>query len=371
MTTQASIADPASVPSIPAASASRDIKGQVITPPAAASQIAAGSTPIALSIALNPPPPVTVPLYENVPVWIAAATLFGVWITLRAAAKRTQKELNASAARMRIELDHAAAQATIEREQTREQAALDRQHDADEAHGERIITARRTVYIEAIGELVKAQIFLGGLAKQDLTKLDISAGLGGLLTAVARISILGEMATVAKSRAVISLINQAFFKGIATVMPLGRLKNSISFHDKQYAATQFETARILAEMNNHNETLKNDKAGFNALQRSFDNQQAGAKRHSADSVKAKLALADGEKEYGIGMMEDMKIVANRLDELACAIREELGLETSLEEFQRMTATMQKEAAAAVQELFTKADTFRKEADYGASETSRQ
>jgi hypothetical protein len=219
--------------------------------------------------------------------------------------------------------------------------------------------------------LVKAQIFLGGLAKQDLTKLDISAGLGGLLTAVARISILGEMATVAKSRAVISLINQAFFKGIATVMPLSKLKSSISFHDKQYAATQFETERILAEMNNYNETLKNDRAGFNGLQRSFDNQQAAAKQHSADSVKAKLELADGEKEYGLAVIEDMKIVANRLDELACAIREELGLETSLEEFQRMTTLMQKEAEAAMQELFSRVDAFRKEAGYDASKTSFQ
>jgi hypothetical protein len=371
MTTQASIASPAAVPPIPAVSASRDLTAQVMMPVASASQLAAGSTPIALTITLNPPPPVTVPLYENVAVWIAAATLLGVCITLIAAARRTKQELAASTARMRIELDHAAAQATIEREQTREQAALDRQHDADEAHGERIITARRTVYIETIGELVKAQTFLGGLAKQDLTNLDISTGLGGLLTAVARISILGEMATVAKSRAVVSLINQALFKGLATVMPLGKLKSSITFHDKQYAATQFETERILAEMNNYNETLKNDKPGFDALQRSFDNQQAAAKLHSADSVKAKLALADGEKEYGIAVMEDMKIVANRLDELACAIREELGLETSLEEFRRMTATMQKEAAAAMHELFIKVDAFRKEAGYDASTTSRQ
>ena len=226
---------------------------------------------------------------------------------------------------MRIELEHASAQATIEREQTREQAVLDRQHDANEAHRERITTARRTAYLEAIGELVKTQLFLGGLAKQDLAKLDAATGLGGLLTAVAKISILGEMATIAKSRALISLINQIFFKGLATTLPLTKVKHSIAFNDERYAATQFDIERILSAMKNHNETLVNDKPGFDALQRSFGDQQFAAERYSAESVKARLAFADGEKKYGMELIEEMKIVTNRCDELICAIREELGL----------------------------------------------
>ena len=263
---------------------------------------------------------------------------------------------------MRIELDHASARATIEREQTREQAVLDRQHDANEAHRERITTARRTVYLEAIGELVKTQLFLGGLAKQDLAKLDVATGLGGLLTAVAKISILGEMPTVAKSRALISLINQIFFKGLATTLPLTKVKHSIAFNDERYAATQFDIERILSAMKNHNETLVNDKPGFDALQRSFGDQQFAAERYSAESVKARLAFADGEKKYGMELIEEMKIVTSRCDELLCAIREELGLDTSLDELRQMTITTQQEMAAAMHGLFTKVAAIGKDAD---------
>jgi hypothetical protein len=363
MTTQASIADAASAPTTPSsASPALSQKVAVSMPPAV------GSAPISLSIALTPSPPPTVQLYENVAILVPAVALLGVvisfwsvWKSLKAAADRTQRELAASEDRMRVELNHASAQATLEREQTREQAALDRKHDADEAHRERITTARRAVYLEAIGELVKTQLFLGSLAKQDLTKLDVATGLGGLMTAVAKVGILGEMATVAKSRALISLINQILFKGLATTLPLTKVKQSIAFNEARYSATQFDIERILSAMKNYNEMRVKDQPKFDALQRSFGDQQFAAERYGAESVKARLAFADGEKKYGMELIEEMKIVTSRCDELICAIREELGLDTSLDELRQMTITTQKEMAAAVKELINSVEALGEEA----------
>ena len=357
-TSNASSSSPVNAPAIAASAA---LRMDAAVPSNVSQQPIAVPTPTTLSITLAQPTPANIPLYENVSVWVGIATFLGVCISLWAAAKRSQKELDASERRMRIELDQAATQASLEREQTREQAALDRRHDAEEAHNERIATARRLVYLDAIGELVKAQIFLGGLAKQDLTKLDVGAGLGGLLTATARMSILGDIATVAKSRALISLINQILFKGLGNVMPLTKFKSSIELHGKRYAATQFEIERILSAMTNHNETLKDDRQGFDALQRSFEFHQETAKKHTAKITEAQLALAEGEKKYAFTLMEDMKVAANRLDELACAIREELGLEASLEDFQTMTTTMQKDMAAATEHLLAQINAMNAEA----------
>ena len=315
-----------------------------------------------LSITLTPPPLAVVPFYENVSFLVAIITLLGVWISLMAAARRTKQELTASESRMRTELGHAANQASIERDQSREQANLDRKHDATEAHKERITTARRSSYLDAVAELVKTQVFLGGLAKRDLTKLDISSEIGGLLIALAKVGILGEMKTIRQSRTLFGLLNQILFRGLAKVMPLASLSNSASLHDELYASTQLEIQRILAAMTHHNETLKNDHLGFDALQRSFEAQQTAAKHHHAESVRANLALADGQKEYGFELMKEMKVVAIQLDELIYSIRSELDLETDLDELKKLTSIAQAQAEEALKELLVKVDAMRMSAD---------
>jgi len=308
-------------------------------PPASAS--------VALSIAVTPVPETRVPLYENVAVWVAAVTLLGVYLNLREAGRRTKLELEASEKRLHVGLAHAANEAAIEREQTREQAVLDRQHSTEESHLERIATARRTIYLEAIGELVKAQSFLGGLAQQDLSRLDLPASLNGLLTSAARINILGEMATVSKSRELVTLINKLIYTGITKVAPLQIFIGQIATYQKLYTTTQTEIARILSAMTHHNETLKNDPRGFEALQKSFDIQRREADSHTENIATAETALMAGRRSYGLWILEEVKVLANCVDELATAVRVELGLETDLQKFQEMTAAMYEQAMKTV------------------------
>ena len=52
----------------------------------------------------------------------------------------------------------------------------------------------------------------------------------------------------------------------------------------------------------------------------------------------------------MALMTDMKLAATTLDELACVIRVELGLEADLEEFQQQTADLHKQLDVAIQEL---------------------
>lgn len=313
------------------------------------------SSSAAMTISLTPPPEIRVPLYENVAVWVAAVTLLGVYLNLRAAARRTKMELDASEKRLHVGLSHAAEQATIEREQTREQATLDRQHAAEEAHRERIATARRTVYLEAIGELVKAQSFLGSLAKQDLSKLDLAASLNGLLTAAAKINILGEMATVSKTRELVTMINKLIFTGLGKVTPLQKVKASIAVHEKLYAATQTEISRILAAMTHHNETLKNDAPGFQALQRSFDIQRAEADRQTKGLLEDQAASVAGAKAYALWVLDEVRVLANCVDELATAVRAELGLEADLGKFQEMTEAMYGQVMQTLKDVMAGAD----------------
>jgi hypothetical protein len=274
---------------------------------------------------------------------VGLLTFFGVMLSLGAATRR-----------MRTELGHAAFQALQEREYSRDEAIRERQHAALEAHRERIATMRRTVYLEAITELVQTQIYIGGLAKVDITKVNIVAGLERFLVAVARVAIVSEQPTALMARSVASLFVVTILKGLKFLAPMVQLKADVAFHEKQYAATQTEIQRILAAMTHFNETLQKDQEVFAALQRSFGYQHDLAAKHTAKTAEANLQLGEAEKLYSAAVKANVKVAATKLDELACAIRTELGLETNVEEFHRQTAELHEQMDAALREIQTDA-----------------
>jgi hypothetical protein len=165
-----------------------------------------------VAVTLTPPPPAHVPLLENVVFWVAILSFLGVVLTLWQANRRMKQELQASDARLKTELEASANEATIERNQSRDQANLDRQHAADQAHQERISTARREVYLELISEMTKSQFALSLLPTQDIEKLDVQSGFAGLITAAAKISVLGEMDTVIRSRELLTSIQETMIR---------------------------------------------------------------------------------------------------------------------------------------------------------------
>ncbi|MGI4720754.1 MAG: hypothetical protein ACRYGO_07805 [Janthinobacterium lividum] len=166
-----------SAPSLPKSAAN-------LTPSAiTASQTATVSTPTGiLNITLAPASAPKIPFFENPTAWVPIVTLLGVIITIVAGWLKTKMELKA-----------AAKEATIERDQARAQAQLERQHDAEQAHLERITQARREVYLEVVSEMIAAQSALALLPTKDIQKLDVERSMHGLVTAVSKISLFGEI----------------------------------------------------------------------------------------------------------------------------------------------------------------------------------
>ena len=67
---------------------------------------------------------------------------------------------------------------------------------------------RREVYLDAVAELVKTQLYVGTLAKQDVTKTNIITGLEGFQIAVSKVAVVAEQQTALKARA----LSARFFK---------------------------------------------------------------------------------------------------------------------------------------------------------------
>jgi hypothetical protein len=248
------------------------------------------------------------------------------------------------------ELRDAGVNATNERTQARDQSNLDREHAATEAHKERIATTRRQVYLETVESVSKAQMFLGGLASQDMGNLDYQAGMGPLLAAVQKISVIGEMGTVKSARELSSMMNRRFFRALIQLMPMSGYKSSVKLSHEEWEASQIEIKRILAAMTNHNENVKADPDGFEALMRSLKIQQQRAKNASTTEQKGHAGISQMQREYLQTSVESAKELALHLDVLSDSIRNELNIETDFELFRAQTIQTMAEVDAAVAEL---------------------
>lgn len=274
---------------------------------------------------------------------VGLLTFIGVMISLWAASRR-----------MRSQLHHAAKQSAQERSHSKNEAAQERRHSADEAHIERIATTRRTVYLEAVAELIKAQQYLATLAKIDINKVNIADGFQPFLIAVGRVAVVAELPTALKARALSAMFGEIYMRGLKLLIPIAKDRNDALFHDERYAATQTEIKGLLTAMLAVDNTRADAANRLEVLQGLFNHQQELAREHTEKSIAAKEKLASAEMQYSLVFINEMKVVTTQIDDLACAIRSELGLEANLEEFQRQTAALQERMENALKEIIASA-----------------
>ncbi|MBD8656749.1 hypothetical protein IFT68_14095 [Oxalobacteraceae sp. CFBP 13730] len=289
-----------------------------------------------LSITLAPQSSVHTPLSETPAVWVGVATLIGVVATIAFGWSKMKKELAFSA-----------AQSTMERNQSRDQANLDRQHATDQAHQERITKARREVYLELISEMTKAQFAISQFPTQDIQKLEIQAGFGGLATATSKISILGEMITVAKSRELLSAINESMMRMLVFLLPMEEQRAIQRGIQKKIDMHREELFRLATELR-----IKRGHYSVEAhdMNREYDAREALVAQHEQEIEEAKLVFNKAYGVYSDALLEETIAISAKVDELVVAIREELGLITSMSELRASSNAMYASARTAIKRL---------------------
>jgi hypothetical protein len=156
-----------------------------------------------IAITLTQAPTPTPPLWDNVSFIVGIFTFVGVVLSLWFAHVRMKNELHA--ANQRADLD---------RTQTAREAVLDREHDAKLAHQERVTVARRAVYLEVCEEVIKTQEFIGQISVMNPNKFKPGEGTAGLIRAMAKMSILGEMGTVLLGKALLNKLMVVLFENL-------------------------------------------------------------------------------------------------------------------------------------------------------------
>lgn len=322
----------AQVPVPPAA-----MKAPLSPPASSVSLPIVGGTPTGtLNITLTQTPSRSTPFLENPANVLPVVAFVGVIATIIFGWKK-----------MKIELAASAEQSRIERDQSRDQANLDRQHDADQAHQERITDARREVYLELISEMTKAQFAISLLPTQDIEKLDIQALFGGLITATAKISLLGEMPTVKKSRELLSATNKILSRALVLVVPISDHKDTENELKAKIASHGTEIARVKQEMKPFLDKGTTASRPFAELQQELQWHLDKISKLETEKLGAVLLLNSARKVFDDAILEETTALSGTVDELILAIRTELGLATSISELHASSAAMQASARSAI------------------------
>lgn len=246
----------------------------------------------------------------------------------------------AAETRMRKELEHDAKRAAEDREESRLKSVTDRTHSAFEAQRERLATARRAVYLEAAKQLTLANGYLGRLATVDFDNPGPTDNLVGLQSSVSQVTVISEHATALKARALSACYTQIFMQALPRVLPIGALRAKAAVFKEYFNIAMDERKRIAKAMAAFNEAPIKDHAQWELLKMSASGQEQLANKHEENRRTAEKEMAQLRLEYAAWVFGEVENLTKPLDDLACSIRAELGLESDVVAFHAQSEKLQ-------------------------------
>jgi hypothetical protein len=239
---------------------------------------------------------------------------------------------------------------------SRMESRRDREHSADEANKERMATMRREVYLDAVRALVKVQMYVGGLAKQDITKTNIMLGFEDFQIAASKVAVVAEQATALKVRELSSRYAVLALNSIKILVPIAKARLAAQHFGQLYDASNDAAGGVLKEMDQLNKVGPQPEK-FALLKSSFDMHSKFAGQHMADRDNANNLMVKGEFDYADSVRGEIRSIAIELDDLVCAIRQELNIATDREAFRSQTAKTQDKIMSAVDDVLKLAQTI--------------
>lgn len=269
------------------------------------------------------------PQFLGVPdvVWsgviASGITLFGVWLSNRSNSERLGIQLNS---------------------------------DAKEKAKQRKAELRKSVYLEFVEEMVKANIALSTLPNVDVTKVNPAEGVAGFNAAAAKLQLISEIETADSVADIQVKFAALFMRAMAKLQNIQIIKSQIAIHNDLYEASNSEVKRILAAMTAFNEAARKEQDVFEALSRSFEFQRDLAAEHAQkrdEFWKERNAL---HMDFIRFITEEVAGIRDEMARVQILIRSELELEEDrayVEERMRARAIEnQKAIQATLEETFS-------------------
>jgi len=203
---------------------------------------------------------------------------------------------------------------------------LQLQNDTNEKAKQRRGDLRKTVYLEMVEQLVKANMHLAALPNLDLTTVNPADGLSGFSAAVAKLQLISTIDTGDLVSDLQAKHMALFMQAMVRSQALQRLKTDIDIQNDLYEHANMEVKRILAAMAAFNEAARKDGEIFAALNRSCEFQQKLAGQYAEKRAALWQERNAAHVEFSKFIITGAADLADSTVPATVAIRSELEIE---------------------------------------------
>ena len=204
-------------------------------------------------------------------------------------------------------------------------------HDANEKAKERTAVLRRTVYLEAAHELVRAHHFLAALPQADFETGNLMDALLPLYSATTKLQVIAEPRTAALVNTLVTDYSKLAVRAVTDVMPVQLAKADIKIQDDLYQASQAQVTRILAEQTALVESAERDEVRFANLQRSFEGHRQQLQAFAAARAEAWQRFQALQVDFSTHLLGRLRAISRDQIPVLIEIRRDLGITADLDE----------------------------------------
>lgn len=293
--------------------------------------------------------------------------LFSIWSTrknLQLAVANTEKQLTAASTNLEKQLAAAAAStdrqlaaaaATTEKQLKAAQDGADAKmaHDREEARIDRLMEARRDIYVEIMADYQKVQQFIGGLANAD-AKFEERALLSAMSASVNKLWIWGEVESALKIREFYTQVHEFYYAALARAMTikktrdyivaLGTLQSDAETRVKQ-AEEQLRVLRMSPEYVHGLAKSRRLEVQLSGEQKQANDEAREYRGHITDYSRA---LNRKEYEYLDFIIDRQTELNSQINAVMAAARADIGIGGDVSGLNTQTEAMSKRVRDAIE-----------------------
>lgn len=224
--------------------------------------------------------------------------------------------------------------------------------DESQKHLDRITQARRSVYLEAVDEMVGISVFLGSLGGADPTDQEaLSSAFVRFQKACGRISLVCEEETRKRLVDLAGGYSRLFIELMVEAKRAHSLKVDIGVNRDAYETLSAERQRIVSAIKEASESVA-PKYIVEALSASFDRVTKQIEKNASEYDAFTKAYNAELPIYARAAAEKISEISPLQAEISAGLRRELGLDVDLEEMRRQFVEQAALAKSAGEKFFS-------------------
>ncbi|KYC24037.1 hypothetical protein [Pseudomonas sp. ABFPK] len=213
-------------------------------------------------------------------------------------------------------------------------------HDSNEKQKERTATLRRETYLSAAEHMSKAMGHLGSLPQQKFDGTPATE-LSDLLATSSKLQLIAEPTTALKVGELTGAYTELHLKLMGKAFPMQMSRIDIDISNQFYESSSTEAKRLQSEISRLIESNAATEDNLRPLQNAYNFHSEQAQNYAEERNAAWNKYNAQQFEYCRTLYIEMEDVLEKQNNVTIAIRQDLGLNSHLSDFQLQMAQQSK------------------------------